>query len=141
MSGLEDGKYLIAFSSFPSPPVGVERGSGSVAPVITEGSDNIRNDEYSIMLRNPGPRFTAIEGDKVVAPIILSSADPIEITPWNISGSDGGPYVISKPTDLVGVIQCWTVENAGPDQPVVLKSYPVVPGMELPQWNFIQVKE
>lgn len=46
------------------------------------------------MLRNPGPRFTAVEGDtEVVAPIILPSADPIEYTSWNISGEDGGPYV------------------------------------------------
>ena len=41
MSGPEDGKYQIVSSSFASSPIGVERSSQFVVPVITGGSDNI----------------------------------------------------------------------------------------------------
>ncbi|KAI9566818.1 hypothetical protein HD554DRAFT_2112753 [Boletus coccyginus] len=156
MSDLEDGKYQIVFSPppgppFPTSPIGINKSSEPIVPLITGGSDNIftvkkpdDNEAYNIWLPNPDPLFRVIGLEDIEAtdvPVVAlttpSSADPTEYTPWNIVDWDG-TYQISKPGRAIGWTYCWTVDNPGADQPVMLKPYSVDPSVKKPQWKFIK---
>ncbi|KAJ2918149.1 hypothetical protein MD484_g2267, partial [Candolleomyces efflorescens] len=52
---------------------------------------------------------------------------------WEIQGhQDDGTYVISVPSRIVGVTAAVTTQETD----LVIKPYPVVPGVELPTWYF-----